>query len=124
MKIPIFNSIYPKLEKNIKSDKFDMIKMNNLNFQIVDPKRFPVTKLLFILPKNYSLFETVIVSVNDTLVDNFLKNKIKFNEIGLLLFKIINRPEFKKYKKIPVKSVQDIIKLKKYVSSKTNLLCI
>ena len=124
MKIPIFNSIYPNLEKKIKSKKLDIKKMNDLNFQIVDLNRYPLTKLLLILPKTNSLFETVIVSVNDTLVDNFLKNKIKFNDIGLLLFKIINSPEFKKYKKIPVKSVQDIIKLKKYVSSKTNLLCV
>ena len=64
------------------------------------------------------------LSANDTLVNNFLKHKIKFNDISILLFKIVNQLEFKKYKKIAPKTVADIIKLKKYVSSKTNLLCI
>ena len=124
MKIPIFNSIYPMFEKRIKSKEFDLKKMNNLNFQKIELKRFPLVKILSILPNKCSLFETVIVSANDTLVKNFLEGKIKFNDISILLFKITNNLEFRKYKKISPKSVEDIIKLKEYVSSKTNLMCI
>ena len=75
-------------------------------------------KLLNLLPKNQSLYETVIVAANDTLVDLFLNKKISFNQIQKLLFKIINLNEFKKFKKIyPIKTT-DIIKLNEYVRLK------
>ena len=124
MTIPIFNSIYPDFQKEIKSKNFDINKMNDLNFKEIDLKRYPLVRVLSLLSNNCSLFETVIVSANDTLVNNFLKHKIKFNDISILLFKIVNQLEFRKYKKIAPKTVEDTIKLKEYVSSKTNLLCI
>ena len=122
MIIPIFNSIYPKFQKKIKSKSFDINKMNSLNFKEIELKRFPVVRVLSLLSNNCSLFETVIVSANDALVENFLNHKIKFNDISILLFKIVNHLEFRKYKKITPKTVEDIINLKEYVSSKTNLM--
>jgi 1-deoxy-D-xylulose-5-phosphate reductoisomerase len=122
MIIPIFNSIYPKFQKEIKSKSFDINKMNSLNFKEIELKRFPVVRVLSLLSNNCSLFETVIVSANDALVENFLNHKIKFNDISILLFKIVNHLEFRKYKKITPKTVEDIINLKEYVSSKTNLM--
>jgi len=122
MIIPIFNSIYPKFQKEIKSKSFDINKMNSLNFKEIELKRFPAVRVLSLLSNNCSLFETVIVSANDALVENFLNHKIKFNDISILLFKIVNHLEFRKYKKITPKTVEDIINLKEYVSSKTNLM--
>ena len=62
-----------------KNDNFlsilDLKKMNNLKLSKIDLKRFPVLKILKKLPKKHSLFETVIVSINDFLVENFLKKK-------------------------------------------------
>ena len=48
-----------------------------------------MVKLLKHLPTKTSLFETVIVSANDKLVDLYLKNIIKFTDIQKELFKII-----------------------------------
>ena len=98
--------------------------MNNLSFKKVDINRFPVVKLISILPNNHSLFETVLVSANDTLVNNFLSKKIKYNDISKKLIKIMKTKEFLKYKNIRPKNVSEIIKLQKYVISKTNLMCI
>ena len=72
MTIPIFNSIYNDFQKKIISKKFDTDKMNDLDFQKVDYKKFPVVKLISLLPYRHSLFETVLVSANDDLVNNFL----------------------------------------------------
>jgi len=74
------------------------------------------------MPSNDSLFETVIVSANDKLVDLFLKKKITFNQISISLLKIIEMNEFKKFKKIKVKNIDQIIKLSNYVSLKTGNL--
>ena len=78
-----------------------------------------MTKLLKILPFKQSLYETVIVSANDTLVELFLNNKIKFTEIQKKLFKIINKRIFLKYKNKHPKKIQDIIKLNNYFRLKT-----
>jgi len=124
MTIPIFNSIYDNFQKKIISKKFDIKKMNNLSFQKVNLKKFPVVKLISKLPYKHSLFETVLVSANDTLVKNFLNNEIKFTDISKNLIKIVKTKEFLKYKNIKPKNVREIIKLQKYVISKTNLMCI
>ena len=64
------------------------------------------------------MFETIIVSANDILVELFLKKKISFIDIQKELFKFIKSKEFIKYKKIPPKNVHDIIKLNQYVRLK------
>ena len=94
--------------------------MNNLDFKVIDNNRFPVTKILKMLPKKSSLFESVLVSTNDKLVDLFLNKKIKFTDIQKFLFKIINYDEFKKIKSKMPKNVQEINSLNKIVNSKIN----
>ena len=122
MTIPIFNSIYPNFQKKIQSKKLDILKMNNLNFKKVDPKKFPVVKILKTLPKQSSLYETIIVAANDKLVDMFLNRKIKFLDISRILLKVINIDEFKKYKRIKPKNIAQIEQLNNYVSLKINSL--
>ena len=124
MKIPIFNSLYSNFEKKIKSKKIDFKILNNMNFQKVDIKKFPVIGLIKSLPSKDSLFETVIVSANDCLVENFLNKKINFLDISKLLFRILKNKEFVKYKeKVPL-NIEEIIYLNKYVSLKVKNLCI
>ena len=124
MTIPIFNSLYPNNEKKIFSKKIDFNILNNLSFEKVDQKKFPVVKILEILPKKNSLFETVIVATNDTLVKMFIEKKIKFLDISKILLKFIKNKEFAKYKRIKPKNVNDIIKLSEYVSLKISSLSI
>ena len=124
MKIPIFNSIYNKTNIKIKSSKLDLKILNNLNFSQVNLKKFPSIKILNKIPKNISLYETVLVSANDELVDMFLKKKINFSNIIIVLNKILGMKIFLKYKKISPKNYNEIIKLSDYVRLKTRLLCI
>jgi 1-deoxy-D-xylulose-5-phosphate reductoisomerase len=118
MKIPIFNSFYSDFEKKIKTNNLDVKILNNLDFQNIDQIKFPVLKILKKLPDNNSLFETIIVSANDKLVDLFLNKKISFNDISKFLLKIIELREFKKFKKISPKNIDQIMKLSDYVSLK------
>ena len=124
MKIPIFNSFYSNFEKKIKTNDLDLNLLNNLNFKDVDSVKFPVSKILKKMPNKDSLFETVIVSANDKLVDLFLKKKITFNNISFFLLKITEMHEFQKFKKINVKDVDQIVKLSDYVSLKIENLAI
>ena len=119
MKVPIFNTLYADMNKKLNSKKIDITTLNNLNFKKINPKRYPITKLLDILPIDQSLFETVIVSANDTLVELFLDNKIKFTDIQKKLFHIVKKKNFLKYRKIYPRKIEDIIELNNYVRLKT-----
>ena len=118
MQIPIFNTLFDETNKKFKSKNLDVHKLNNLNLNNVDSNRYPVTKILKLLENNHSLYETVIVSTNDTLVDLFLRNKIKFTDINKYLINLLIKKEFLKYKKIQPKNVRQIIELSKYVHLK------
>ena len=61
------------------------------------------------LPNNTSLFETILVSINDKFVELFLSNKIKFTEISKKMNKMLNLYSVKKYKKIKPKNIEEII---------------
>ena len=118
MDIPIFNTIFNNDDKKIVSKKIDLKILNNLNFSYINYKKFPMIKLLKMLPDKNSLFETVIVSANDTLVNLFLNKKISFIDIQKKLFEIIKKKEFLKYKKIIPRKVNDIKDLNNYVRLK------
>ena len=124
MKIPIFNSIYDNSIKKINSKKLGPAELNNLTFKKIDLKKFPSVNILKYLPKKISLFETVIVSCNDELVDLFLKKKINFWKIHLILKKLLNLKEFTKFKQITPKNTRQIYKLSEYVRLKTRTLSI
>ena len=73
-----------------------------------------IVKLIKTLPKKDSLFETIIVSANDCLVENFLKKKIKFLDITKYLFHIVNKKEFQKYKQKKPINIEQIKSINKY----------
>ena len=117
MKVPIFNTLFFGSKFKFKTNNIDLNTLNNLNFEKVNLSRYPMVKILKLLPKKHSLFETVIVSANDTFVNLFLQKKISFLDINKELFKILKLNEFSKYKNIKPKKLNDIINLNKYVST-------
>ncbi len=110
MKIPIFNSLYSS-KKIINSKKLDFEALNNLDFRHVNLIKFPLVKILKKLPDKTSLFETILVSINDKLVELFLNHKIKFTDISKKMNKMLSLYNFKKYKKVKPKSIEDIFKM-------------
>jgi 1-deoxy-D-xylulose-5-phosphate reductoisomerase len=124
MTIPIFNSIYFNTDKKLKSKNIDINLLNNLNLKKIDNIRFPVVKILNNLSNEDSLFETIIVSANDKLVDLFLNNKIKFTDISNTLLKICSISEFNRFRSIKPKNIEEINNLSDYVSLKIDTLSV
>jgi len=124
MKIPIFNTLYLNQYKKISSKNLDVDILNNLKLQKIDNELFPVIDILNYLPSKSSLFETVLVTTNDELVNLFLKGKIRFYDISKNILKFINLKEFQKFKKKKPKNIQDIHILSNYVRLKVNSLCV
>ena len=122
MKIPISNSLFEN-KKSIKFSKvIDIDKMNNLNFQTIDRNKFPVLNLLRKIPDTFSLFETVLVSINDLVVNKYLNKEINFTDIYKLILKLVNLKQFKKFKKIHPKNINEIINLNQMISLKFSKL--
>ena len=116
MKIPIFNALHlnDKIKK-MYTQNLDINKLNNLNFSSPDLNKFPSLKILKMLPGKSSLFETVLVTVNDEVVKLFLNGKIKFPDIHKIIIKIISSKKYLKYKKKPPNNLNNIINLNKFV---------
>ena len=126
MKIPITNSIYMGDNNQIfvNSKKINMSILNSLNLQKVKIKKFPVVKIINKIPKKESLFDTVLVSINDELVNLFLENKIKFLDISSKIWHLINSPIFSKFKHQKPKNLAQIEKLNEFVRLKTRTLSV
>ena len=124
MRIPIFNSIYNSNIKTFNSKKININFLNNLNFSKADPKQYPLINILKKIPKNETLFETILVSVNDELVKLFLKEKISFEDISIFLNRILNNKIFSKYRLKKVNNFREIQKLNEFVRLKTNTLSV
>ena len=124
MSIPIFNSIYSEISKKIKNNNINLSYLNNLNLSKPNIKRFPILKIIKLIPKNISLFETVIITANDELVSYFLKGKINYLDIQKYLFKIINFRQFKKYCYKKPQNINQITRVIKEARLKTKDLCV
>ncbi len=127
MEIPIFNSIYNDNKYfNYNTADLNLPKINNLSLSEPNHKKFKSLNLLKLIPQNHSLFETILITVNDELVQMFLNKKIKYINILNFLLRIINFKKFKKYCKVKPNSIKQILDVKelakncviKYVKSK------
>ena len=125
MRVPIFNSLYyDDSEKRLVTRNIDFNKLNNLSLSPVDSYKFPMIKILKKIPKQISLFETVLVSANDYLVDQFLKKKIRYPDIYNNLKKISELREFTNLKSVKPKNIIQILKLNEYVTLKIKSLSV
>tara|TARA_X000001036_G_scaffold85384_1_gene77534 strand:- start:3154 stop:4317 length:1164 start_codon:yes stop_codon:yes gene_type:complete len=120
MRIPIFNSLYDKQKKIIKTDKLNLRKLNSLNFKKVDTDKFPSINIIKKLQNKDSLLETIIVLANDELVNLFLLKKINFNDIIKILQNLLNMKEFKEYSQKKPGNINTIISLDNYIRKKIN----
>ena len=108
MKIPIFNSIYINEKNNMKSENINLSILNNLNFRQPDKKIY-INKFLKYIKNRNTLFETILITANDELVNLYLKDRINFVDIYRLTKKIINLKIFKRYFKKNLKILRKLL---------------
>ena len=121
MAVPIKNSLYMNFKPFIYEDgnlKFELL--NGLNFINPDIKKFPVIKLLSNIKNKSSYFETILISINDFLVDKYLKGEINYLSLNTNLINLLKRPYFKGYYKSNPKNIIDIKIMVKKVDAYLN----
>ena len=120
MDIPIFNSIYDEnTKKTFNTKDLNLEKINQLNLSNVNLSKFKTLKILKLIPKKHTLFETILITLNDELVRMFLNNQIEYNKITFYLMKIINFKIFKKYCNVKPNSIEQIFKVRNIVKNIT-----
>ena len=80
-----------------------------------------MTKILNILPEKSSLFETILVSINDKLVELFLDNRIKYTDISKKMHNMLRLNDLKRFKMRKVINSNEIFKINNQIKKKVEI---
>ena len=72
------------------------------------------------VPNKQSYFETILISINDILVNKYLRGDINYHSINDYLLKLIKNPYFTRYYKSKPKNIIDIKIMVKKVDAYLN----
>jgi len=101
MAIPIQNALfYPELKYN-SFNRFNFNKIITLELMPVDFKKFRMLEFAFYCGKKAGIYPAFYNYVNEILVNLFLKEKIKFTDIEIIMEKSLEK--FEKYNNIDKK---------------------
>ena len=89
MSVPIMNSLYSSKIFDYNDKNLNLSRLNGLNFIKPDIKKFPIIKILKLLPKKTTFFETILITINDYLVDKYLNGSINYHSLNVNLIKLI-----------------------------------
>ena len=117
MIIPLANAIF---EKNLEIDNFlkDDKTIRNLTFKLPDKKKFPVIKNL----NKFNEFPSTPIIVNasnELLVDQFLRKKVPFLAIPIIIDKILRDRNYRKYAIRKPKDLEQINEINLWAKTKT-----
>ena len=122
MSIPIASSLNIDIPKKIKKKLINLNILNNLDLKKIDDKKFNLIKILKLLPNRNSLYETVLVTLNDFFVQKFLDKKISYRQLINYINKFANDRDFLMYRNLKPRKYNDIINLNHLVYLKLNSL--
>ena len=111
MNIPISNAMNIFRSKDKDTLKKQLPNLNDLKFILPNKKKFPLLSILPLLPEKNTYFETILITLNDNLVDKYLNGKINYISIIRNLLRLIKSPYFLKYYKLKPKNIYDIKKM-------------
>ena len=117
MIVPIANAIF---DKNLEINKFfkDNKNIKNLTFQIPNQKNFPILKVLHKVNEHPST-SIIINAVNEVLVDHFLRKKVPFLAIPMIIMNILRDRNYRKYAIRNPKDLEQINKINSWARQKT-----
>lgn len=94
MHIPIQYALcYPDKFEGIKTNSFDFTQIKNLTFEQPDLEKFPCLKLAYEAGEKGGIYPAILNGANEALVEAFLAEKIKLNDIPKFVEKILSKSE-------------------------------
>ena len=123
MKIPIANALFDSQINikdfiNIKHREYFKNKIDNLTFQTVNPKIFPIIKLKKRLNEHPST-PIIINAANEILVDQFLQKNIPFLKIYKTIMTILSDRNYRKYAIRKPKNINQILTINNWAKLTT-----
>ena len=107
MRVPLAYCLgWPK-RLPLKIQRMDLLSLKSLNFEEIDPKRFPCLAISIKAAKQGGGAPAVLNGANETLVDSFLEEEINFLDISKNLHSVMQ--QF--YKTISLTEVPSFLKL-------------
>ena len=113
MLIPLANAIFENnliIENFYKNKKILKKKIDNLTFQKVNRKTFPIISIKDKIYK-YPSTSIIINAANEILVDQFLRKKIPFSSIYKFIMAILKDRNYRKYAIKRPKNINQIFKV-------------
>ena len=117
MQIPIANAIFDnKINMNtfIKNDN----TIKNLSFKTPDSNNYPIIKILKRANEHPST-SIIINASNEVLVDHFLRKKVPFLSIPIIIKEILGDRNYKKYAIRKPKNLEQIYEINSWAKTKT-----
>ena len=117
MQIPIANAIFDnKINMNtvIKNDN----TIKNLSFKTPDSNNYPIIKILKKANEHPST-SIIINASNEVLVDHFLRKKVPFLSIPIIIKEILGDRNYKKYAIRKPKNLNQIYEINSWAKTKT-----
>jgi len=108
MSVPIMNSLYINKSFKYNDGNLNFNVLNGINFINPDTKKFPVVKFLNKIPNKPTYFETILITINDYLVNKYLSKEINYLTLNKNLLKLIKNPYFTRHYKANPKNIIDI----------------
>tara|TARA_B100000767_G_scaffold14308_1_gene13755 strand:- start:651 stop:1253 length:603 start_codon:yes stop_codon:yes gene_type:complete len=99
---------------DLKLKKLSLIEIHNLSFIKPDFNKFPSLQLGWDCLENPNCSAIVLNAANEIVVDNFLKNKIKFTDIFFVISEMLNI-----YNPSKPNNIGDVIEIDKLTRLKT-----
>ena len=124
MKIPISNTLYDDKNFFFNTSQLEIKKLNNLNFEKINLKKFPSIRLIKRCFTSGPSTPIIINSANEVLVNLFLKGKIAFLDIVKTINRILKDQDFKKYAKRKPSSIKVIKMADNWARLKTISMCV
>ena len=93
---------------NYNDGNINFQNLNGINFINPDSKKFPVIKLLKKISNKNTYFETILITINDVLVDKYLRGQINYQSLNDNIFKLIKIPYFSRFYNHKPKNIIDI----------------
>ena len=116
MIVPIANAIF---DNNLNINNFlKMKKIENLTFKVPQKSNFPAIKFLHKVNKHPST-SIIVNATNEVLVDYFLRKKLPFLGITIIISKILSDRNYMKYAIRRPKNLEQIYEINSWAKKRT-----
>ncbi|SHK26341.1 1-deoxy-D-xylulose-5-phosphate reductoisomerase [Thermocrinis minervae] len=106
MRIPVLHALFYPERKPFPFEGKEIIDLSNITFEEVDRKKFPALDLCKWVAQMGGVYVPVLIGADEAAVELFLKGRIKFTQIHLVVEEVLSSVTFK-----DPENIEDLLKV-------------